>query len=684
MKLDVFQTELQQYVRLMADAEGQEQSLSTAFTRTLLEELVQAGEVLDPKVAEAFFESRKMITSATDWDEERGVMTFFASSYSATETTLSMTKAELAPLLAGAERFAAACANGLFREVEESLDVFDTAQFVLDSWKNIRLLRFVILTNRKLNTAIPASGELDGIPTRYDVWDLERTERLMNSGKTSEPLDIETKHFGHEGIGGLGPFRGHDEYEVYMTVIPGDFLADLYEEHGSKLLELNVRSFLQARGKTNQGIQATIKNEPHRFLAYNNGLSMTASGVETSVDSGGAQIITRLRGLQIVNGGQTTASLFHAAKRSNLDISEVMVQAKLTVVDDDVRAELAPLISRFANTQNVIRMADFSANDPFHVEIEKLSRSIWAPAQSGTHEMTRWFYERSRGQYADAVGRERTPAQKKLFSNTHPRKQLFTKTDVAKYEHAWSQFPFLVALGAEKNFTEYSQRLSESKTTASADGTFFQHLVAKAIMWKQTESLVNGLKLGGYRSAVVAYTISTISNRTSMRVDLDSIWRAQDVPEAWKLAVTQVAPLIHSALVATAGTRNVLEWAKKKECWTAIQEVPWTAPRDLLSNLAPLASRSLVAASAGTSSLPASEEELAGRTLIEALGSDAWFMIAVWAKETSNLQSWQRGLSASIGQYLAQDRILSAKQVIQGVKIAEEAQRLGFRMERPS
>ena len=209
---------------------------------------------------------------------------------------------------------------------------------------------------------------------------------------------------------------------------PGRSSDAIYSQYGPRLLELNVRSFLQARGKVNQGIRRTILDQPGRFLAYNNGISVTASEVELVDLPGGGRGFGRIKNLQIVNGGQTTASLHHAVRRDGADVSAIQVPAKLTVVPEDRLEEIVPLISRYANSQNKINEADFSANDPFHVRVEELSRTIWAPATGGTLRQTRWFYERARGQYADGLGRAGSPAQQRKFKQEHPPAQKFTKT----------------------------------------------------------------------------------------------------------------------------------------------------------------------------------------------------------------------------------------------------------------
>src|SRR3546814_9654221 len=132
--------------------------------------------------------------------------------------------------------------------------------------------------------------------------------------------------------------------------------------------------------------------------------------------------------LQIVNGGQTTASLFHTRKRDKADLSQIFVQLKLSFIDSLQSETVVPRISEYANTQNRVNAADFFSNHPFHVRMEGFSRRIWAPAQKGAQRETKWFYERARGQYADAQSKL-TPAEQRRFKAEHPKPQMFTKTD---------------------------------------------------------------------------------------------------------------------------------------------------------------------------------------------------------------------------------------------------------------
>lgn len=677
MNLELFQTDLQQAVRLDAGSEGEEQTLVESFTEYVMGSLIDAGEAADPLFSEAHLENPKIQISAVDWDEERNTLTVFTSKYSAEPTISTLTKADLSPLIARAERFIEAVPKGLKNGIEESLPLYEAISFVEEVWPQIAQIRIVVLTNLILKTAVPKPDELVGHEVRFDVWDLERFERLFSSGRSQEPVDIATNYFGVEGIPALGPFGGESGYTAYLAVLPGNFLSAIYEEHGSRLLELNVRSFLQTRNKTNKQIQETLKTEPELFLAYNNGLSMTAEGVETVLSSDGARLITRFIDLQIVNGGQTTASIYHASKKSGIDVSKVLVQAKLSVLDPETRDKLAPAISKYANTQNLIKMADFRANDPFHVELQKLSRSIWAPAKDGSQKMTRWFFERARGQYNDALNRETTPAQKRLFTDSHPRNQLFEKVHVAQYENAWNQLPHIVATGREKNFNEYSQRLAENKSV-TPDETYFKQLISKAILWKQTYNQVKSLKLGSNYNADVPYIISLISHKTAMRIDLEQIWKEQDVPELWKVSVDEVAPLVHNRIINSAGSRNPLEWAKKIDCWKDIASLPWEPPPLLLSsNLSE--GRAVIARSQGISSLPASQEEIDGREKVSAIGSDGWKSLANWAKESNNFDTRTRRFAYQVGQLLGKKQELTGPQVKWAASILDGADQKGFK-----
>ncbi|MDC5696316.1 AIPR family protein [Intrasporangium calvum] len=669
-----FNERLQQAVILAASEEGNEATLPSRFVEYMLDVLTEAGETDDARAAS--YAARGARASGFELSEDEGTLHMFLADYRSANGVESLGKGDLDAQFKRLLRFVEQAKDGLWRTLEETSTGWDMAQRIHEAWKNVGELRLTLLTNAELKTNVPEPTDFEGRGVRYDVWDLGRLRKLDSSGRAQEPITVNVVELWGEPIPCLGPHGQKDSYEAYLLTLPGEFLASVYELYGPRLLELNVRSFLQSRGKVNRGIQETIRNEPARFLAYNNGISMTASAVELVDAPGGGRAIAGIHDLQIVNGGQTTASLHYAKVKTKADLSEVHVESKLSVVEPDRLSELVPLISQFANSQNRVNMADFTANDPFHVELEKLSRIVWAPGSGGGPHMTRWYYERARGQYADAHARERTPARQREFKKVHPLSQKFTKTDVAKFENTWDQLPWLVSLGAEKNFREFMLRL-EKRGRFTLTPEYFQTLVAKAILFRSAERTIGSLQLGGYRAQAVTYTLAKLLNVTAQRVDLDAIWRAQEISSPLVHAIEELASLVHAKLVASAGARNISEWAKKEDCWKAVQAIEWQPSRELVATLLQAGRRTATTTDSSVGEILSDAEKIAMLT-VSAVAAQTWFELSQWAKQTNNLMPWQRSLAFSLGKNAAAGKSNSRKQAVQGEKILGEAKRLGF------
>ena len=326
------------------------------------------------------------------------------------------------------------------------------------------------------------------------------------------------------------------------------------------------------------------------FFAYNNGITATAEEVEIG-DDRGRLLLRRLKNFQIVNGGQTTASI-HVAQRGKVDVSQTFVQMKLSVIDPEYASKLVPKISEFANSQNRVNAADFFANHPFHVRIEGFSRRIYAPSPEGTFRQSKWFYERARGQYADARA-GLTPAQRRKFDLENPRRQLFTKTDLAKFLNVWEERPHEVSLGAQKNFAAFARRIGQAwkKTPDDFNEAWYREAVAKAIVFKATERIVSDQPWyqGGYRANIVAYGIAKAAHDVAKRgraVDFQDIWRRQAPTPALVEALTKVTEAVHNVLISPEpGISNVTEWAKKQACWNRVGELDVAWPRPFLDDL---------------------------------------------------------------------------------------------------
>jgi hypothetical protein len=448
--------------------------------------------------------------------------------------------------------------EGFHTKVEESSDGFRVMQQIHESRDSLTTVRLFFLTDGLVRSMELEEEQFPGVEVRYVMWDLDKLSRLRIGYREVIELDFVNDYDG--AIPCLKTADPTGEYQTFLAFFPAPMLARIYGKHGQRLLERNVRAFLQAKGKVNRGLQKTLKEEPHRFLAYNNGLCCTAAEVRMS---GGK--LEWLKDFQIVNGGQTTASIYHAVKKERMNVDNVVVQVKLTVLKDPAKVpEIVPLISRYANSQNKVNGADFAANGPFHHMLEQLSRTVWAPAASGLERGTHWYYERARGSYADDKAQQGNATQRRKWETENPKQQKFAKTDLAKFEHAWLGLPHLVCLGAEKNFNKLAERMEENGEPV-VDQNYFKHAVAKAILWRTAEKLFDALELDGFRANSVAYAIAWLAEESGRCIDLDWIWENQRIPPALNEALKFVSEVAHEHITTQEG--NPGEVSKRESCW---------------------------------------------------------------------------------------------------------------------
>lgn len=645
------------------------------FTRLMIEYLTEAGELEDGEVC--YYKSRGLKVNGYSLNQDQDCLNLFISNHTQSVPPVTVTKQEVETAFRRLTSFLQQALKGYHQSLEEASNVFDMALNIHDLSKQLSQVRLYLFTDGRTTLDVKKHETIENLICSFHVWDIERTYRCLSSGKQRETIEIDFESQYGVSIPCLPMPASNSDYSAYMAIIPGEILYKIYAEYGPRLLERNVRSFLQARGKVNKGIRETILKEPHRFLAYNNGISATAEAVELTDLPGGGKGIKYARDLQIVNGGQTTASIYQAVRKDKTDVSNIYVQAKLSVVDPERVNEIVPLISRYANNQNKVNEADFSANDPFHIKIEELSRTIWAPAVDGTQRQTRWFYERARGQYLDAKGRESTLAKKKAFATVHPTPQKFTKTDLAKFENTWEQLPHLVSRGAQKNFIDFTVRLMK-RGRFEVDETYFKRLVAKAILFRSAEKIVQAEQFGGYRANIVTYTIAYLCHKTAQCIDVDTIWKQQGISSALRDVIAIVSRQVHQTITDPPEGRNVTEWCKKEDCWKSIQALDIELPAIFLKELIPVNQATPHQVDKGIDSPDPIDLEIIAQ--VRQVPADTWFQLSRWAKETNNLQSWQRSLAFSLGRLAATNKNPSRKQANQAVNILQEAERLGFNL----
>ena len=546
----------------------------SVFFEKALEFLEEEGISTDYKYTP--FKKTGMRVDGYEYVEDREILNLFTVEYANENEITSLTKTDLDAIVARTLRFFEKnIEKPLFKELEETSEAYDISYFIHTNREKFKNINIILLTNKKISKTlkeIPKST-LESYNINIDIWDIERFYQIESSKNHKEDFEINfIEEFG-EGLISLEAYNKLSSYKSYLSVFPGNILADLYEKYGARLLESNVRSFLQFRGKINKGIRKTIKTEPEMFFAYNNGITATAEDIIVENEK-----IVYLKNFQIVNGGQTTASLYNTRKKDKVSLDNVFVQMKLTIINGSEANRIIPNISRYANTQNKVNDADFFSNDIFHIRIEEKSRKIWAPKKKDSLKATKWFYERARGQYLEEQSKL-TDSQKKEFKLIYPKKQMFTKTDLAKYIMSTEGYPHTVSQGAQKNFLKFGELIVKQWNTNDKvfNDLYYKHVIAKAILFKETDRLVYKEEwYAGYKANVVTYSLSLLdylAKKQGMVINYDKIWQNQDIDIIFEKELKKITAYVNGHLFETPiNFKNISEWAKKELCWTKLKE----------------------------------------------------------------------------------------------------------------
>lgn len=426
--------------------------------------------------------------------------------------------------------------------------------------------------------------EINDADVFVHTWDINRLFKINESNSVHEPIEIEFENFSEDGKGlqCLQVPSIDEMYDCYLAIVPGEILAKLYKEFSNELLESNVRAFLGQAGKFNKGIRDTIRNKPQMFLPYNNGITATAESVETKfIDK--QLVITRLFDFQIVNGGQTTASLYHTHKKfKDADLSKIFVQMKLTVIKDKEQKNIEiPNISRFANSQNKVSELDLSSNNPYFVQIENLSRKKYVVNPENKNQSRLWFFERANGQYRETLNKQ-TPAQQKKFKEQNPSSLKFVKSDIAKYINGWELEPYFVAQGSQKNFIHYTKKITDLVSKNKLPGeNFYRKLIANAILFKTIDQLfgrkgVNAIGDTSLKALSVAYTVSYFHHLTNNRIDLWKIYEEQKIDDFVSGPLSKLLVFVYNHIITEASGSLISEYAKRATSWEKLKNTNYS------------------------------------------------------------------------------------------------------------
>jgi len=561
-------------------AEGGWLPAEAAFTEVVMNHLSEIGLTSDPRVlhVERKIGGGVLRLSGYAVSEEADQLDLFVSLWSGSETLQSVTDTEIKTAAEQCLRFLAKAVEGrLNSALDPADDAYELILTLQDCYAGLDQIRVCILTDRQAKSKSFRPREIAGRSVRLEVFDIERLYRHWSEGKPRDELVVSFNDVCGAPLPCVYVPGETEDYDYALTAIPGAALRLIYERYGARLLEANVRSFLSQTGKVNRGIRDTLRDSPERFMAYNNGIVLIADAAELTRAADGSAAIASLSGMQIVNGGQTTASIYFTHRRErNIDLSRVRVPAKIIVMhhhDPDAEETLVSDISRYANSQNAVKVSDLSANRPFHVEMEKLALSTYLPDGVG-----RWFYERAAGSYNVMLAREgTTPARLKALKDAIPPSRRIIKTDLAKYRNAWEGRPDLVSLGSQKNFERFMAELEERGPPPP--GPFdYKRMIAQAILFKSVQKIVRSSGYPSFQANIVAYTVAVIGHLAGQRISLDQIWQRQALSPALQEWAADLARIVDEGLRTSAGGRMVSEWAKKAECWDAVRKLSFPPP----------------------------------------------------------------------------------------------------------
>ena len=547
------------------------------FAEIVMEHLADAGLCEEAKVLnyDAKVGNANVRMNGYALDDEATQLDLFVSLFLDSDELQKVTGTAIQTVAKQGMQFLMNAAKGRLGKVMDSSH--DAHEFVLrieEVWKELDQVRIFVITDGQSDKNRFSGAEVEGKLVTIEVMDIGRLHRHIAAGKPRDEIAlnfIDTIGTPLQCVYVPDPIA---DYDFALTALPGEVLRALYERYSQQLLEANVRSFLGVTGKHNKGIVTTLREEPEHFMAFNNGLVIVADEARFERNEHGEVGIAWLKGFQIVNGGQTTASIYFAKRKNpEIDLSHVRVPAKIVVMHEDVeREKLISNISRYANSQNAVKNSDLSANRPFHVQLEKLANSTYLPDGVGL-----WFYERAAGGYNVLLSlKGSTPTRLRKLKEAIPPSRKLSKNDVAKYVQAWRLLPHIVSLGSEKNFKALMDDLDASPEIVPnpLDVNWYKEMIAKAIVFRTVHTMVKRMFPQG-QANVAAYLVSVVAARLGERLDLARIWNRQALSDEFRILLADWLHTVFRAMVEKASGRQIPEFAKRVECWDHVRLQPF-------------------------------------------------------------------------------------------------------------
>ena len=691
MDLIEYRKDFLEEIKLSAEAESND--IYTEYLKYVTNVLQEIEEIED--FTECYFENigknnRKIIIDGYNFDTVDNSCLIFLSYFSNSEDLNTITSTQINKLYDRMKAFVDNSLNGYIKnKCEMSSPGYALARELENKIKNISKFRFYILTDQLISERVKKieKEKIEEKQVELNVWDISRLYLVAQSNMEKENIEIDFKEKYGKGINCIKVNDcGGEEYEAYLAVIPGNILAQLYIDYGSRLLEGNVRSFLSVKGKVNKSIRNTILNSPNMFFAYNNGIAATATKIGFE-EREGSSVITSIHDLQIINGGQTTASIANAVLNKESTCNDIYVPMKLSVVNREKAVEMIPIISRCANSQNKVDEADFFSNHPFHIRMEEYSRKIYAPATDGNQYQTIWFYERARGQHVQEQ-MKLTLSEKKKYLLKNPKSQIIKKVDIAKYINTYNGYPHIVSKGAQYSMRFFADKIDKEweKSDTIFNELYYKNTIALAIIYKETEKLVAEQDwykaIKSYRANIVTYSISLLfeiikKDYSNNRINLKIIWNKQELnKEVFNQLLITTQEVYRFITNEDRDTLNVTEWCKKEICWEKAKKEEWTITSEFISSLVDFEELNNEITEAKKDRKITNEISL--EMEVVKLGSKYWKEILNWGNERKLLNPIEKNFLLVATEFETTYRTPSSKQAKRIFEIREKLYQEGL------
>ena len=703
MEIEEYRKQFIDDIRNDASLEGSDPE--SYFIERVLTDLEDIGQLSDPIPMRVEIRNKKRQILSFDgysYDEADGALVLIISEFTnQRDIAPNLTDSRIQELLEYMQRFIEESVNGNIRYFCDDSDpaVNIASEFRKKIGKGmtateILRFKFIIISNYTLSKQVKNLKRPDflGRPVELNVWTLERFFQTFVSN-SSEILEIETKDYNLDGIPCLKADLGDlSNYDAYLGIVPGEFLAKIYYDYGSRLLQGNVRAFLSFRGNVNKGIRSTIMKQPENFFTYNNGIAIVARSVRFSTDG---TKITYFKDLQIINGGQTTAALASAIIKNEAPkgMDNLFVPMKLTVlnVNDDMSEEqvqnyneLTKTISECANSQNAVKPADFFSNHPFHVKMEQLSRKVMAPPVGGNPYQTVWFYERSRGKWEQEQMKLKAH-QRDLFKQKNPKDQLITKEKLAKCYNAILMHPDQVCKSSADNFKIFAPFIDGiyENDRDSINEEFFKRSVCSIIIFDKLDKLISKEEWypkGGNKAQITPYTISKLMTLLPKGSDLDwvSIWNKQTLYPALATELLRLAYFTHRYLEKKADGGLVRSLSRLVGTWNDFKAVDFTLSDVFISSL--ISKEETKATEKAAKRAHKFNSKIDASVEIFKLGAPYWMGVHNALAKEELLSYGDCDFIRSIASYIGRGSLPSPSQCRRLLKIVEKAEEKGYIM----